>query len=60
MSRIGKMPVVIPQGVKVNIKDNPDGALVEVQGPKGKLEQKVHPTIEVYIDKWLNPRDGKE
>ncbi|RTZ58354.1 MAG: 50S ribosomal protein L6 [Gammaproteobacteria bacterium] len=60
MSRIGKMPVVIPQGVKVNINENPDGVVVEVQGPKGKLEQKFHPTMNVYIDKWVNPKDGKE
>lgn len=34
MSRIGKKPIAIPQGVKVVI----EGALVSVQGPKGKLE----------------------
>ena len=34
MSRIGKKPIAIPQGVKVNIRGN----VVEVQGPKGKLE----------------------
>jgi len=37
MSRIGKKPIAIPQGVKVNIRGN----LVEVQGPKGKLETPV-------------------
>ena len=34
MSRIGKKPIAIPQGVKVNIS----GATVSVQGPKGKLD----------------------
>jgi large subunit ribosomal protein L6 len=34
MSRIGKKPIAIPQGVKVNIQGN----LVSVQGPKGKLD----------------------
>ena len=34
MSRIGKKPIPIPQGVKINIRGN----VVEVQGPKGKLE----------------------
>ncbi|HMK28497.1 MAG TPA: 50S ribosomal protein L6 [Terriglobales bacterium] len=34
MSRIGKKPIAIPQGVKVTISDN----AVEVQGPKGKLQ----------------------
>ncbi|HZU43257.1 MAG TPA: 50S ribosomal protein L6 [Terriglobales bacterium] len=37
MSRIGKKPIALPQGVKVNIRGN----LVEVQGPKGKLETAV-------------------
>ena len=34
MSRIGKMPVVIPQGVTVDIQP---GNLVTVKGPKGQL-----------------------
>jgi large subunit ribosomal protein L6 len=34
MSRIGKKPIAIPQGVKVAIQGN----TVAVQGPKGKLE----------------------
>jgi large subunit ribosomal protein L6 len=33
MSRIGRKPVVVPQGVKVQVA----GEHVEVQGPKGKL-----------------------
>src|SRR5262245_23032819 len=37
MSRIGKQPVVIPQGVKVQI----EGATVRAEGPKGKLSQTV-------------------
>lgn len=32
MSRIGKLPVAIPAGVTVTIKDN---NLVSVKGPKG-------------------------
>ena len=34
MSRIGKKPIAIPQGVTVKIEGN----VVAVQGPKGKLE----------------------
>ena len=34
MSRIGRMPVEVPQGVDVNIK----GSHVRVKGPKGQLE----------------------
>src|SRR2546426_10970332 len=37
MSRIGRKPVSIPQGVKVQI----DGAAVRAEGPKGKLMQPV-------------------
>jgi large subunit ribosomal protein L6 len=37
MSRIGRQPVNIPQGVKVQI----DGAEVRAEGPKGKLMQPV-------------------
>lgn len=47
MSRIGKKPVAIPSGVKIELKS---GRLF-VQGPKGKLEVDVHPRIKVNIDK---------
>lgn len=43
MSRIGKKPIAIPQGVKVSIEGN----LVSVQGPKGKLETRVPAGITV-------------
>ncbi len=35
MSRIGKQPVTIPEGVQVDVKDD----VVKVKGPKGNLEQ---------------------
>ena len=41
MSRIGKIPVTIPQGVKVNFQND----IITVEGPKGKLTQKYHPVI---------------
>ena len=41
MSRIGKIPVKIPQGVKVTFQDE----VMTVEGPKGKLTQKYHPVI---------------
>ena len=37
MSRIGRMPVVVPSGVDVTI----DGAQVTVKGPKGELKREV-------------------
>ena len=45
MSRIGKLPVSIPAGVTVTLKDN----VVNVKGPKGELSQFVNPAIEVEI-----------
>ena len=45
MSRIGKLPVVIPAGVTVTLKDN----VVNVKGPKGELSQFVDPSISVEI-----------
>jgi large subunit ribosomal protein L6 len=37
MSRIGKQPVAVPAGVKVQV----DGAVVRAEGPKGRLSQPV-------------------
>ena len=45
MSRIGKLPVVIPAGVTVTLKDN----VVSVKGPKGEMMQAVDPSIIVEI-----------
>lgn len=44
MSRIGKAPVKIPEGVEIKIDK---GNIVTVKGPKGELQQKVHPDISV-------------
>ncbi len=45
MSRIGKQPVNIPDGVQVSIKD----ATIEVSGPKGKLIENLVPNVNVEI-----------
>ena len=45
MSRIGKLPISIPSGVTVTLKDN----VVSVKGPKGELSQFVDPSINVEI-----------
>ena len=42
MSRIGKLPVVIPAGVTVEMKDN---NVLSVKGPKGTLEKQFAPEI---------------
>lgn len=38
MSRIGRQPIIIPQGVEVNIEGN----LVKVKGPNGQLSRELH------------------
>ena len=46
MSRIGKLPINIPAGVTVDVKDN----VVTVKGPKGELSQTVNPAISVSLE----------
>ena len=46
MSRIGKKPVDIPKGVKVELK----GMSVKVSGPLGQLQMEHHPRIKVIVD----------
>lgn len=46
MSRIGILPIEIPQGVSISVDK---GNLVTVKGPKGELKQQVDPDIKVII-----------
>lgn len=46
MSRIGKLPVNIPAGVTVTVKDN----VVTVKGPKGQLSQAYDPMISIEVE----------
>lgn len=46
MSRIGKKPITVPQGVEVKI----DGLTVTAKGPKGELTFKSHPFIGVELN----------
>lgn len=41
MSRIGRMPIAVPEGVSVKI----EGGLVSVKGPKGELSRVIHPDM---------------
>ena len=45
MSRIGKKPVVIPPGVKAELK----GSSLSVTGPKGTLQIEMHPKVKVVM-----------
>jgi large subunit ribosomal protein L6 len=46
MSRIGKKPVAIPSGVKVEVKEG----VVVVEGPKGSLRQSLRNQVNVEIE----------
>jgi large subunit ribosomal protein L6 len=45
MSRIGKTPIPVPQGVKIQLK----GQKVHVEGPKGKLDLDTHPRMKLEV-----------
>ena len=46
MSRIGKNPIEMPNGVSIKV----EGALVTVTGPKGTLSREINPKIEVVVE----------
>jgi len=61
MSRIGNLPVAIPNGVTITVgKDN----LVVVKGPKGELQQQIHEDMIVKVEEGKmvveRPTDAKE
>ena len=43
MSRIGRLPIAVPNGVDVTI----DGRMVTVKGPRGQLSRELHPDMSV-------------
>jgi len=45
MSRIGQLPILIPQGTEVNIA----GSRVTVKGPKGELSRDFHPDMSITL-----------
>lgn len=60
MSRVGRLPVTVPAGVEVNVKDH----LVTVKGPKGELINKIHPDMQVSVEDGqvfvTRPSDDKQ
>ena len=61
MSRIGKQPIVIPAGVKIDVtSDN----VITVKGAKETLTRTLHPDMKVVIDgdtlTIVRPSDNKE
>ena len=59
MSRVGRMPIPVPDGVAVNIDQNE----VTVTGPKGELSRNFHPDMSISLDNGVltvtRPSDGR-
>jgi large subunit ribosomal protein L6 len=60
MSRIGKLPVAIPAGVKISL----DGNMMTVTGPKGSLSQPLHERMTIAVEtdqiKVSRPTESKQ
>jgi len=60
MSRIGKKPIPIPDGVTVEV----DGSEVKVKGPKGELTRRFDPDMKIAIEDGnivvTRPTDSRE
>jgi large subunit ribosomal protein L6 len=60
MSRIGRLPITVPSGVAVTIKDS----AVSVKGPKGEISQTFSPDMKIKLEDGKitveRPSDSKE
>jgi len=59
MSRVGKLPVDVPQGVEISIS----GQDVQVKGPKGSLSRTFHPLVEIAKEEGalrVKPREESQ
>jgi large subunit ribosomal protein L6 len=60
MSRTGRKPITVPQGVEVKI----DGNVVSVKGPKGQLERTLHQDMIIKMEENVivieRPSDNKQ
>lgn len=60
MSRVGKAPIKMPDGVSIDI----DGATVAVAGPKGKLTRTLHPDMMLSLEDGVltvqRPTDSRQ
>ena len=60
MSRIGKLPIEIPAGVTISVKDQ----TITVKGPKGELSQTINSTVDLEIEgnecKIIRKEDDKQ
>ena len=60
MSRIGRMPITVPEGVDVKL----DGNVITVKGKNGTLTRELNPAMNVAIDGSVitvtRPNDEKQ
>ncbi len=60
MSRVGKKPIPIPSGVKIELKNNH----MKVKGSKGELERTLHPDMIIAVEESLvtvkRPTESKQ
>ena len=49
MSRVGKAPITIPEGVSITVDKN----MVNVKGPKGELSQAIDPDITCKVEEGV-------
>ena len=47
MSRIGKMPIIVPDNVKVEVSK---GNFIKVSGPKGELQRQIDPEMIIVLE----------
>ncbi|RMD85976.1 MAG: 50S ribosomal protein L6 [Candidatus Dadabacteria bacterium] len=45
MSRVGKLPVTLPEGVKAEV----NGSMVKIEGPKGKMEHTIPAGVKASV-----------
>ncbi len=60
MSRVGKAPIQVPNGVSIDIA----GSTVAVKGPKGELKRTLHPDMAIAVDDGVlsvsRPSDSRQ
>ncbi len=60
MSRVGKLPIKIPDAVNLDFSGN----IIKAKGPKGELSVNVHPDMKIKLDNGIltieRPSESKE
>ena len=56
MSRVGKSPIIVPQGTEVALSEN---NAVTVKGPKGELVRTFHADMTIKMNENILPHNTK-